>query len=436
MTARQPHKNLFFSYRGARPGRGADHAIDRQLEDNVTKALVYVLEHSQRKHVLAPFLRQIVGLRARTDLEGVQFALQRVDIARPSIAPRIALGIAPVPGVDSRRGITRQSGRPDAWIWSDDSFAILVETKVRGAVSRQQLRRHIQGAEGWSIANSRVVSQSWASVYDFFSHLRRTNKKLDATTRMLVDEFVRYLRMIALASDTTFDLDDFGYFLLKGAERDAATRALLNRKLVRFTEELTRTRALKSIVRRYSGQATSASRFVNPGVFRKDSTNYWITIGTKDRRDSCHFTVRLAEDGISLEAFSPHQSFTRKLVGKIEREPRAFVESFRTIRKDEPFIVRLREAHYKDPASSYKGQRIGRRVDHLEVHPRVLTTENVRQLIVEPTRQRLSKRNLRPEISLVRHFQLSEVVGNSRVVETVSQAAECMLEYFQFALEV
>lgn len=141
---RQSHKNLFFSYRGARPYKGAINAIDRQLEDNATKALVYVLEHSQRKHVLAPFLRQIVALRASTGLERVQFALQRVDIARPSISPRIALGIAPVPGVDSRPGITRQSGRPDAWIWADDGFAILVEMKVRGAVSRQQLRRHME----------------------------------------------------------------------------------------------------------------------------------------------------------------------------------------------------------------------------------------------------------------------------------------------------
>lgn len=146
---------------------------------------------------------------------------------------------------------------------------------------------------------------------------------------MLVDEFMRYLRMIALASDTTFDLDDFGYFLLRSAERDAATRALLSRKLVRFAEELTRTRALKYIVRCYSEPGASVSRFVNRGVFRKESANYWITIGPKDRRDRCHFTVRLGQDGISLEAFSPHQSFTKKLVAKIQKQPRAFVASLR-----------------------------------------------------------------------------------------------------------
>jgi hypothetical protein len=433
---RQPHKNLFFSYRGSRPRKGAQHAIDRQLEDNVTKALVYVLEHCSRRFVLAPFLQKVVGLRPPSGIDEVQFALQRVDIARPTIKRRIALGIAPDSRIDPHRSGLQQSGRPDAWIWADERFAILVETKVRGAVSRHQIQRHIQGAEGWSSTNSHVVSQSWASVYDFFSHLRRASKNLDVTTRMLVDEFVRYLRMIALASDTTFDLDDFGYFLLKEAERDAATRVLLRRKLLRFTEELTRTRALRNIVRRYGGSDTNLSRFVNPGVFPKGSDNYWITVSPKERRDRCHFTVRLGQNGISLQAFSPHQSFTKRLVAKIAKDAHGFVASFRTISRMDPFVVRLREAYYKDPHSPYKGQRIGRMVDFLNIHPRVLTAENVPQFIVDPIRQRFSMKNLRPEIFLIRHFQLSEVVGNSDVVAQVSDAAEQMLGYLNFALDV
>jgi hypothetical protein len=433
---RQPHKNLFFSYRGGRPRNTADGAIDRQLEDNVTKALIYVLERASRQHVLAPFLHHVVGITRRTDLDQVQFALQRVDISRPKIAARFALGIAPMRGIDPRPQTTHQAGRPDAWIWTDDGFAILLETKVRGAVSRHQLRRHISSVEGWSLANTRVVSHSWAEVFEFFSRVRHTNRKLDPTTRLLLDEFLRYLRMMALASDTTFDIDDFGYFLLRPAERDTATRTLLGRKLVRFTRELTQSKSLARIVRRYGARGADVSKFVNPGVFRKESANYWITIGPKTRRDRCHFTVRLGEDGISLEAFSPHKTFTQKLVRKIGRDPKAFIASLRDIRRDEPFVLRLREAYFRDPTSTYKGQRIGRVVDYMVIHPRVLTLSNMSQLVVEPTRKRLANPKLRPEIFLVRHFPLSEVVGNSRVVETVANAAERMLGYFQFALDV
>ncbi|MGH7713642.1 MAG: hypothetical protein ACREOG_20320 [Gemmatimonadaceae bacterium] len=359
---RQPHKNLFFSYRGFRPRRGAQQAIDRQLEDNATKALLYVLEGSSRAQVLAPFLRQIVGVGPPSDIDTVQFALQRVDIARPKMLTRIALGIAPISRIDPHRQTSHLSGRPDAWIWAEERFAILIETKVRGAVSRHQLRRHIRGAEGWSVANTREVPQSWGTIYDFFSRLRRTNQKLDSTTRLLLDEFVRYLRMMALASDTTFDIEDFGYFLLRTEDRDAATRALLSRKLVRFTEDLTRTRSIKRIVMRYSTRSNDVEKVVNRGVFRRDSTNHWITIGPKDRLDRSHFTVRLGEDGISLEVFSPHQSFTRQLVAKIERDPRAFVASLRAISPSEPFVTRLRsDALLRAGVSSLSPSRVRQR---------------------------------------------------------------------------
>ncbi len=180
---RQPHNNLFFSYRGGQPRRGGNQAVDRQLADNVTKALVYVLERASRPDVLVPFLRQVVGVRPPNDIDEVQFALQRVDIARPTIRTRVALGIAPIGDVDRHQHAAHQSGRPDAWIWAEERFAVLIETKVRGAVSRHQLHRHIRGAEGWSVANARVVSQSWSTIYEFFSRLRRTNQNLDCTTR-------------------------------------------------------------------------------------------------------------------------------------------------------------------------------------------------------------------------------------------------------------
>ncbi len=433
---RQPHKNLFFSYRGGRRDDASDLLLDKQLEDNVTKALVHVLEHTSRNHVLAPFLRRIAGLRKLPELDEVEFALQRVDIARPLVSSRIALGIAPDEKIDKRRKAAHQAGRPDAWIWADDHFAILVETKVRGPVSNDQLRRHKQGAEGWTSKNARDVSRSWADIYDFFQDVRRHSARADAITRLLLDEFVRYLRMIALASDTTFDLDDFGYFLLRPAERDTATRELLGRKLRRFTEELAQSTALKRIVRQYGPAGRGVKDFVNPGVFRKNSENYWITVGPKERRNRCHFTVRLGEDGISLEAFSPHKSFTQKLVAKIARDPKAFIASLRGIKRREPFLIRLREAYFHNPEGFYKGQRIGARVDYLQVHPSVLNEQNLSHFIIEPIKQRLSYRHLRPEIFLVRHFRLSEVVGKSTVVATVANAAESMLGYFAFALDV
>jgi hypothetical protein len=123
---KQPHKNLFFSYRGARrETEETELLVEKQLEDNVTRALIYVLENCERDVVLAPFLRT-VGLRKGTQLNEVQFLLQRVDIARPTVRQRIALAIAPDPDIRASRQAPHDSGRPDAWIWADETFALLV----------------------------------------------------------------------------------------------------------------------------------------------------------------------------------------------------------------------------------------------------------------------------------------------------------------------
>jgi hypothetical protein len=203
-----------------------------------------------------------------------------------------------------------------------------------------------------------------------------------------------------------------------------------------FAKEFSASTAVKRIVRYYGGTSSRPNEFVSPGVFRKESSNYWITVGPKERRSYCHFTVRISEEGISLEAFSPHKSFTRRFVRKIAAQPKAFIASLSAIDARAPYSIRLREAYYHDPQSSYKGQRISDKVDYLEIHPRVLTEANVSTLVIEPIRARLENPALRPEVFLVRHFRLSELVGNTGVVELVATAAGSMLGYLQFALDL
>jgi hypothetical protein len=430
----QPHKNLFFYYRGRASGDESGLLLERQLEDNATKALIFVLEHCDRALVLEPFLRAVAGVQVKSALNEVQFALQRVDIARPIVHQRVALCIAPDAVPSAGQQGQHDSGRPDAWIWCDGAFSVLVETKVRGQANLAQIDRHVGGAEGWSNAKVDRRSISWGEVYEFFLGVRRKGLGAHQTTRLLLDELLRYIRMIGLGSDTTFDLDDFGFFLLKSDDRDDTVRSLLTRKLLRFTEELTKTEVVQSVVHTYGARGKSA-RFVNPGVFRKTSDNFWISIGPKARRKACHFTIRLSETGIALEAFSPYKSFTSPLIAKIAASPSDFLRSLKSL-KDPSYQFRLREAHYDDPESSYKGQRIGWWLDYLHIHPSVLNRTNVSQLIVDPIRRRLGMSDLRPELFLVRQFTLSELVGNSNIVDDVAAAAKPMLPYLRFALDL
>ncbi len=435
---RQPHKNLFLYYRGALPKNDrSDFAFDRQLEDNATKALLYVLEHANRSQVLQPFLKNIVGIRSKLRVDEIQFALQRVDISRPLIKQRYALSIAPIEKLKASDDQEHRSGRPDAWIWSEEnSFAILLETKVHGQVSIAQLRRHVRSVEGWTWKKVKLKPCSWSDIYGFFQDVLRRRSKFDSVTCLLLDEFVRYMRMTGLSSMTTFDLEDFGYFMTPPEDRQETHRELLKRKLSRFAAELSSSKAMRQVVQYYSGKYADPKKFVHPGVFRKDGKSYWITVGLKERRSRCHFTVRITEEGIALEVFSPHKSFTEKLVKKIKTKPDEFIASLRPMKRKESYIIRLREAYYHDPSSPYKGQRISKGVDFMEIHPRAVKKDNLAKIITEPLEEHLRMHQLRPEIFLVRNFRLSEMVGNSDVVNMVASAAAPMMKYLDFALKL
>lgn len=434
---RQLHKNLFFFYRGASPTAvQKDFVFERQLEDNTTKALIYLLEHADRAKVLVPFLSQIVGLKGGYDQQEVQFALQRVDIGRPTIPRRVAIAIAPIKGLLRLKDKSHASGRPDAWIWADNKFALLLENKVNASdqVGLNQIERHIASASGWRKESTQIVSVSWEEIYKFFHWLLRQRTGLDPVSRLLLGEFLEYLKMTGIAHATSFEIDDFAFFTIAPRDRLSVQKKIVSSKLEQFTKELSNSPAIRKIVDLYGLKHVKPSSYVNPGMFRNNSTNFWITLGPKERRNHCHLTVRIAESGIKLDAFAPHKNFTRKLVREIQRNPDGFIKAFKHISQRDPFLIRLREAYYSNPRSSYKGQRISHFVDYLEIHPSFIDQHNINALIVEPIIKRLESDNSRPEIFLVRDFRLAELLGRNDVVQHVASAAEKMIRYLKFAL--
>ena len=119
------HHNIFYSYRGP-DTVGVDR--DRQLENNLTKALINTLSLGGEA-VWRPFLSEL-GL---ADATGAKFLLQRRDLPSGSAVTRrdrVLLGISKkrsawVPD----RGVGADGtyeGVPDAWVYGD-KFAVLVE---------------------------------------------------------------------------------------------------------------------------------------------------------------------------------------------------------------------------------------------------------------------------------------------------------------------
>jgi hypothetical protein len=116
------HHNLFYSYRGPT----ADNADrDRQIENNLTKALINTLSLGGES-VWQLFLSDL-GLPVARD---ARFLLQRRDLPSGSACQkrnRVLLGISPVKSAwePSPTSQAAYVSVPDAWIYGD-GFAVLV----------------------------------------------------------------------------------------------------------------------------------------------------------------------------------------------------------------------------------------------------------------------------------------------------------------------
>jgi hypothetical protein len=151
------HHNLFYTYRG--PGTDADR--DRQLENNVTKALINTLRLGGEA-VWRPFLSWL-GIANAT---GADFLLQRRDLPSGHAAHRrrrVLLGISkrksdwpPSAGAE-----TTYESLPDAWVYGD-GFAVLVESKVGDHdFSPQHMQAHLARLGSAEHSPPKIVLHTW-----------------------------------------------------------------------------------------------------------------------------------------------------------------------------------------------------------------------------------------------------------------------------------
>jgi hypothetical protein len=152
------HHNIFYSYRGPNID-GADR--DRQLENNLTKALINTLCLGGEA-VWRPFLAEF-GL---ADAPSAAFLLQRRDLPSGRAANkrhRVLLGISKRKSVwspDARAETTYESV-PDAWVYGD-GFAVLVESKVNDAdFSPGQMQGHLARLQSSEPTPPKIALKTW-----------------------------------------------------------------------------------------------------------------------------------------------------------------------------------------------------------------------------------------------------------------------------------
>ncbi|MDO9585760.1 MAG: hypothetical protein Q7I93_04655 [Syntrophales bacterium] len=134
----------------------------------------YKQPENQLTHALACALAEDPALLAR-------FIKEVADMATP-IIKHVQILEQQVPGEDSSYSEeeTERRGLPDAWIHDGESWALLIESKVQAALTKDQLKRHYRVAErrGYTDINILVIGinrpqfdlphttfQAWTDIY-------------------------------------------------------------------------------------------------------------------------------------------------------------------------------------------------------------------------------------------------------------------------------
>lgn len=323
-----PRRNIFFHYRG--PVDSADEfPRDRQLENNLTKTLVNLLDHTSNHAGRAAFL-SVLEVHASARALARRFRGNKLELGLQSVppdaevAPRRAVLLITGPGtaVTSAEGrfSKERRGRPDAWVRARDGTTLLVEAKLGPKVSKQQIAAHLRAAR-WP-RSVPVIKTTWSEWYNALDMVRSV-KNLSALDRFLLDQALEYLEVFGMAPFTGFQARDFDFFI----HYEPTYRARLRQKLEQFAESVHR--ALPPTLRQHYPHIRMGN------IHADEERGAWVGIlpTGSSTFQHCNFTIEITRDRLEFNAVIRDGRATdaRKPIGILSRQLRADPVTFERI---------------------------------------------------------------------------------------------------------
>jgi hypothetical protein len=234
------HHNTFYYFRGPSKTTASDEAEaerqHRQVEDNTTKALINLLEHSDRT-LTSSFMDQFVLAVSPHDATDAEYFLQGGPTSPPSQTALLGLSMLGEIDPASVEAAPGGGSRVDAAIHLPGQALVLVEVKVIEYLDYQQLKRH---AERWKLP---ILSSDttewpdgaawrlapWADVYRWAREIR--DEVSDPVSRFLIEQFLEYLEIVGLAPFGGFRGEHFAFFGLPSNQRAWDTQAEIKARL-------------------------------------------------------------------------------------------------------------------------------------------------------------------------------------------------------------
>ena len=408
-------KNIFYWFRGP----SSDGAAARQLENNLTKSLLSVLEHCDRTVVLRAFLKAM-GLRSSRN---VVFSLQRKPTIADTTSTRIVLGISGGAPEMIASGASDSDGRPDAWLCGPN-WTILVESKIGPKLRESQLAAHARAA-GWEPGSYRFKTTSWHALHRL---LRATEPQLaaaDGVSRFLLKEWLAYLEHQNMTEFEKLETIDFDFLNLP-EEQCRPLLPTMKKRLRGFARLLSKTAPAKRIAAMYDQPSVERWKY---GDVSADARGGWFNVGGDPSAHRWHLTVFIRPEGVAVTVLNSLTHLTRRLC----RSGDVFRRIVTMARRSPDVCVSCRRAWYANPNSPYKGQHIVRTDDPLVVKPGALDEGDmaVCAVMLERTIQRLlTGRKWRTEFQVRREIPRRELLAASanKQVEIIAGSLEVLAD--------
>ncbi len=328
------HHNLFYSYRGPNTGDGDR---ERQLENNVTKALINTLQLGEEA-VWRPFLTEC-GL---PDASNAAFLLQRQDLPSGLAAHRqhrVLLGISAKPTYRSAStmSVTPYDSVPDAWIYGD-GFAVLVESKVVGDFSDGQMQAHLARLQSSGQPQPTVILKTWRELHSFF---RRLLPDLPGVSALLVKQFIQFLEYSEMSGFTGFEREHFNYFL---SHDDNDARRWVSDQVADFAAQVR--------VKLFEFNPFYEDHEI--GSLKISDSDCWVAFGPRDSayRKVTHQTMALGANGLRIFVNAELKSATDRLKNVLRQSAHSLRAALHELHMIEPYELVLEE-RFQRQASLY-----------------------------------------------------------------------------------
>lgn len=330
-----PHLNIFHAYRGP---SASEEAATRQLEDNLTRALIITLNTIQYSEARVEILRTLrIPEEALEKPYQCRLQVSKEDPDWPERSKRRLLIIHGGPTLNiTKEHEATVSGRVDATI-AGSVFVLAIESKLGDLVTEDQLNRH---KHTLGLPSDETIDITWTDVYRATRHARLLTRH-ESTVHFVLEQFEEYLHMTGFGGLTE---EHLSYFALRKESRDDLVKDGIRRALMEVMTTLAKIWGTDWTVYR-------------PGNIMNGDRDAFIKLAPAREGQSPHLSVVIGPAGLDIFANVETEGPFKRFRDALKQDEQGLFEVLRSLASDWQHKFRLPQP---GGSASFAGSRTDR----------------------------------------------------------------------------